>query len=250
MAKIAVLSDLHLPNRADDVNRLFARLLEEFRASHVTELWLLGDIFDLFVGNFSFWKDLHRDIFEHFERLSRMGCQITYLEGNHDFRMNAVLESLGLRVRDEVCHKTVSGLACELAHGDLVNTEDAAYLRWRAFTRNPWLHRVVGSFPSYLAEQLLLPMSEAISRKSRKHSGVSPTQETSLRDLYRAHAEARFQEGVQALFLGHCHISDLYVRPGSKEFYLNLGTWLSGSYRYALWEPEKNFLPEVLKANG
>jgi hypothetical protein len=44
--------------------------------------------------------------------------------------------------------------------------------------------------------------------------------------------------------LGHCHVDELFTQNDA--FYLNLGTWLDGSQRYAVWQPDQEAFPNVL----
>ena len=64
-----------------------------------------------------------------------------------------------------------------------------------------------------------------------------------IREKYREFATARFREGYQAVFLGHCHVEDLWTKGGS--FYLNAGSWIGTERRFALWEPDREPFPKL-----
>lgn len=248
--KIAIFSDLHIPNfghheRAERFARVLRRLREE---EHIAKLWLLGDIFDLLVGNFDFWRKLHAPIFQELKALQNSGCEILWLEGNHDFHFLEIGNLVGAEVRDgpqiiEIpeYHKRVY-----LAHGDLVNTNDRAYMRWRAVTRNPIFRKTISLIPELIAEERIRPVGEKISSTSRKYSKSEVANESAVADLYRNFAKNRLLEGFDGVFLGHCHIEELFDLQG--KFYLNLGSWLGASYPYGLWDLSTDKLPRKLLA--
>ena len=75
--KILILSDQHFYNLADTRSDLFVSVLKKIRLEKlhpgVKELWLMGDVFDMVIGNFSFWEKIHKEIFEEFRAWTRAG---------------------------------------------------------------------------------------------------------------------------------------------------------------------------------
>ena len=243
--KIAVFSDLHLREDNVTLRRNFARLLRQLaEEDRITDLWLLGDIFDLLVGPFAFWKKSYPEIFEALALLRRNGVHVLWCEGNHDFNIEGLTRELSIDVVDGENTYLVGkeNLKVFVAHGDLVNPEDKAYLAWRAITRNTKYRKVLDWTPGFLAQKYLKPWAEGWSarsrEKSRRYAG-------DLHGLYRSFADKRFAEGFRAVFMGHCHIEDLYRAENA--FYVNLGSALDGVLRYALWDPDADRFPKVLK---
>jgi len=239
--KIAIFSDLHLKNPQSPEGDKFLEVLRELRTKKkIKELWLLGDIFDLLVGPFAFWRKMHAEIFQELKTLSESGSKILWLEGNHDFHFLELANLFGIDVLDGPQSRIVGGKRVLLAHGDLVNTEDKAYLRWRATTRSTLFRRAISMIPESFAEEKMLKLAEKVSAKSRHYSA---SHDRDLKTLYRKYADDSFKQGFDAVMLGHCHEFDLYKNQNA--FYLNLGTWLGGEKRYALWEPKKMESPEI-----
>lgn len=239
--KLAFFSDLHLGPNPDARSKTFAAIIDRLTREGVTELWLLGDIFDLCVGNFRFWVPRHADVFDALGRLRASGARIVWLEGNHDFHVAELLAPLGIEVVDAELIQVRGGRRLFLAHGDLVNPDDEAYLKWRAFTRNPRFRRLLDLCPDWFANLVLRPFAERTSRSSRRQERDTPTL---IRDRYRAYAAARFAAGIDGVVLGHCHVDDLWT-PKDRQFYLNLGSWLDGTARYATWSPDTEPFPNV-----
>ena len=251
--KLAAFSDLHLPNHSNARTRGFRDLLRSFReGGQVTDLLLLGDIFDLLIGPFSFWRDVHAEIFSEIEAFVANGGRVVWLEGNHDFFFKDAFRDSGIEFHDEPFTLEVGRERKKiyLAHGDLANPDDRAYLRWRAFTRSPFFRLIFGSVPESLAKSAMIPLAERVSRKSRKRNSPpdyvasDPEMTEKLRALYRRFAEDRFKEGFRGVMLGHCHIVEEF-RSNDGHFYVNLGSSFGPSLRYSLWDPDAEAFPKI-----
>jgi UDP-2,3-diacylglucosamine hydrolase len=246
MSKIAIFSDQHLPRESIYKKDLFLHLLSELRDS-CTELWLLGDVFDLFVGHFKFWKNEHALFFAELAKWTHSGKNVLWIEGNHDFHIETHLKDLGVTHSVEALTKEVplkngtKPLQVYLAHGDLVDQEDAAYLKWRSFIRHPLFVKTLERCPEIFAKHLLLQIAEGLSGQSRKRD--EPWQHPQVKEIFRSFARARFSEGFDAVFLGHSHVYDLLEEKG--HVFLNLGSWLDPAPKYAIWEPNENIVPSI-----
>jgi UDP-2,3-diacylglucosamine hydrolase len=210
---------------------------------------MLGDIFDLMVGSFEFWKREFQELFEALEFIASTKSKILWLEGNHDFGLKTLLQKSGIEVFDGVVIKSFGEKKVYLAHGDLVNSEDFAYLRWRAATRSTRMQWALKLTPGFLMRKGIVPLAEALSAESRRRPRDD---DQTIRSRYRSFAEQRWVEGFQGVFLGHCHVDDLYQDPPAQHFYCNLGGPIeagsdptSVAMRYALWIPELESFPKI-----
>jgi UDP-2,3-diacylglucosamine hydrolase len=244
--KIAIFSDLHLQRDRPDGARLFEDLLlrlGEENPGPGNELWLLGDIFDLMIGPFLGWTKLYPGIFTAFRKLKTQGWRLLWIQGNHDFHLEKLLESLGIEHSDSEIVRTVAGKRIYLAHGDLVNLADHKYLKWRSWTRSPrflkllnWVHRTAGV-------RGIEKIGNRYSRRSRKRLVEIPDSEIT-REIYRDFARKKWAEGYSLVLLGHSHIEENFTE--NEGHYLNLGSWINYSPRYALWDPEQDNFPKRL----
>jgi UDP-2,3-diacylglucosamine hydrolase len=245
VTQVAIFSDLHLPGSPQDSPRsdhetLFIKTLAHLRARNVDELWLLGDIFDLMVGPFPFWIDRHLDFFREIDAWTSDGRQVIWVQGNHDFFLEELLRKRGVRVSDDFIERRFGHKRVYLAHGDLVNTEDAKYLRWRAATRNPIARGVLQTIPEALRKKLIPLIGAKLSDKSRAQSRENGRQE--LEEVFMNYARKKWAEGYTGVCLGHSHIETLVEEKA--HFYTNLGSWINYSPRYALWIPEEYNCPK------
>lgn len=257
--RILLTSDLHISTPEDPVLKNFQNLLEkEFLHNSIfspqdQELWLLGDIFDVLIGPFGFWLRKYLKFFSLLNRLLSEGVKIVWLQGNHDFFIEDLEHQLspGLMIKDDfVCINLATGHKVFLGHGDLVDSTDTAYLRWRKTTRNPLLRALLMTAPNVFAENYLAPFASRISNKSKTHSRryLSDLKwvETQ-KNLFRQYANDKFSAGFSGVFLGHNHISDSLVL-GTHHFYMNCGSaeeFKNGTFRFVEWIPESGSPPRL-----
>jgi UDP-2,3-diacylglucosamine hydrolase len=245
--KIAFFSDLHLPNRpTDPAYRAFCTVLSQLASDkEMTHLFLMGDIFDLLVGNFDFWRKRHKIFFEQLAKLRDAGVEIVWFEGNHDFFLQDLVAPFGVRMVEDDETLTVGGKKIFLSHGDTVNPNDEAYLRWRKVIKSPVFRKSLSLAPAFLGELAMLPLAERASKSSRKRNRQSASFE--LRELYKKYAAEKIREGVDGVVLGHNHALEL--QPLGQGFYLNLGGREEREFTYALWNPTQEALPKLQSAS-
>lgn len=240
--KILILSDLHLYNQNDQRPGVFKTLLKRIRKEQlhpgVKELWLLGDVFDMVIGNFKFWKSLHSEIFEELKQWTTEGKKVVFVEGNHDFLIKSLLEEFNIEVFENPTYYMLpqSNERVYLAHGDEVEP-NKAYAKYRASMRSSGMRWAVNNCPEKLAQKILLPFGENLSKKSRAMNYLDNVE--AYKTIFRNHAFEKIKEGARAVFMGHSHFLDQYSHPTTSThspFYLNLGSWLEGTYRYGIWD--------------
>ena len=241
--EIAIFSDLHLDiSEENPKNQKFLALLDELCAEGISHLCLLGDIYDLFIGPQKFWRTVHRGLFEKLEALRKNGCEIYWVEGNHDFHIEKHLKALGIHVVLEDLRLELEGKKIFMSHGDTVNQEDEKYLKWRATTKSKAFRSLISAVPSFLGEKIFLPIACRASNKSKRERIKGPQPEIDA--LYVNYAKKLIEkEDFDAVLLGHHHKKCL--EKLGKGFYLNVGGWESGKGAYARWTPS-NPQPQII----
>lgn len=222
------VSDIHLKDineRSGNILLRFLRSLES-RERPVTHLFLLGDIFDLWIGEGRVFTERFKDVINLLASLRRQGVEIHYFEGNHDVHVSRFWErELGIPVWTEAKYFPVDGKLLRVEHGDLINLNDQAYLRYRRFYRHPVLEKLAYNLPGVFWDQV----GQWASRKSRGHSSKDRAdREIELRDMIRVHARRSFHESpFDAIITGHMHFRDDYEFEMSGRVIrsLNLGSW-------------------------
>lgn len=246
-----IFSDLHLPNHQSEDYELFIKILKNAEVrDDISEIWFVGDIFDLLVGEQEFWVAMHPEFWQGVERLAKRGKKILYFEGNHDFAFKKIAHRHGVQAFSEGRCVLFQGRRVFLSHGDEVDEDNETYARWRKFTKSSRVREIYRRLPRFITQKFILPFAESYSghRKRRRNPGHFENETMEYRAKYRNFAETVIRErSYHAVFLGHSHIKDL-TGFGGISFYCNLGSWLAEEKPYALWDPENDDKPRLLDA--
>ncbi len=136
-------SDVHIGEHAADTALTFLASLE-MHASGASHLFLLGDLFDAWVGDD--WCDpISAQAITRIAALTAAGRKLFVMRGNRDFLLDVSLPSpsrcagFASRTRatmlDDPTVIDLFGVRALLAHGDTLCTDDTDYQRFRALTR-------------------------------------------------------------------------------------------------------------------
>lgn len=223
----AFISDVHLRSLDERNGHLLLRFFSFLEAAPGRPtIFLLGDIFDVWVGNHRVFKKRFGALLEVIDRLRTRGCRIIYFEGNHDLHLKKFWQDkLGAEVFTEAATFQVGGMTIRCEHGDEMNLEDLAYLRLRRFLRHPVTEKALLNMPGALLDFL----ANKWSQHSRGQSSRDEKSEA-IRKTIRTHAErvAR-QENFDVIVSGHMHVRDdwSFDFEGRGVRSINLGTWLT-----------------------
>jgi UDP-2,3-diacylglucosamine hydrolase len=133
------ISDLHLSPQRPQLTRLFVDFLAQ-RASHASELYILGDLFDAWIGDDD---DALPEVRTALRALSEAGTGCALMHGNRDFLLGRrFARATGCRLIRDPWRIELGGERVLLMHGDLLCTDDIAYQRFRRRVRNPLVQRL------------------------------------------------------------------------------------------------------------
>ena len=141
--EILFISDLHLAWDKSEITQRFLHFLES-RAVQAKALYILGDLFDAWVGDDDFSPPTPV-IRVALKRLSQSGTNIYFQQGNRDFLLaNRFCADTGVALLDDPYVIDLFGIATLLMHGDLLCTDDVPYQEFRLKARSrEWQHNVV-----------------------------------------------------------------------------------------------------------
>lgn len=221
--RLFYLSDLHL-HSAHDRNALN---LEDFlrrvpkRGDTVA---LGGDVFDLFVGARKVFLKRFAPILTAMKDAESRGVILYYLEGNHDFHLSRVFRHHpNILVKTGDIELRLHNYRVHISHGDEIDGEDKGYLLLRAVTRSPVFTAVTALLPDLLYSTV----GKWSSRTSRKYTGhQKQSRSERVRDLFRAFAAAKVEQGTHLVLIGHSHLADqvdFQIDGTARGTYLNLG---------------------------
>lgn len=214
------ISDLHLDPSRPDIMAGFRAVLED-RAPAADALYILGDLFEAWVGDDDD-SPVAREACGALRTLSATGLPVYFLRGNRDFLVGEAFgERTGVRVLPERHIVEVAGRPTLLLHGDELCTDDVAYQAMRRQLRDPAWQAQMLSRPiaerRAMAEQLRAQSRDATSAKAEEIMDVNQ----------QAVEKALLGAGVRHMIHGHTH------RPATHRFELRgesaqrvvLGDW-------------------------
>jgi len=193
------ISDLHLDETRPETSALFFAFASG-AAARAEALYILGDLFEFWIGDDAIDLPLNRRVADALAGLSRRGTRLCLMHGNRDFLLGkAFADACGATLLDDPHEVDLYGRPALLMHGDTLCTDDIAYQQFRARVRDPREQAAFLARP--FAER------EAIVRGVRSHSEAAKAQKSmAIMDVSpRTVEEALRRHGYPALIHGHTH---------------------------------------------
>lgn len=197
------VSDLHLRAERPDLTERFARFLADSAASNVAALFILGDLFEYWIGDDDLEDPFNAGICGLLRSAADMGPRIGFIAGNRDFLIGErFAAAAGMTLLDEAVTVDVGGRPTLLMHGDTVCTDDLPYQEFRRMVRaREWQS-------AFLARPLAERRAEVENLRRRsvqamqgKTAEIMDANPAAIRAALAAH-------GCSRLIHGHTH------RPG------------------------------------
>jgi len=203
----AFAADLHL-SAGDGSGIARATALVDLCASRCGRLFLLGDLFDLWISGAELAMVEFAPLFAALKRAAAGGLAIDFLAGNRDFNFTAADgAALGVRVAaqeeidveiDVEIDDAAGSLRLRLLHGDQLLRDDVAYQRMK---------RVVRSGPvRFMARHMPRLLTQSIGRRLRRYSDqVVGTKPAARLRIVPAAVRERFATGARVVLCGYVH---------------------------------------------
>ena len=200
------VSDLHLDESRPGITALFLRFLEN-EAAHANALYILGDLFEAWVGDDEA-SPLADAVRSALLRLSSIGVPSYFLRGNRDFLIGPRFAAdTGTRLLADPCVALLNGEPTLLMHGDLLCTQDHAYQAFRQQVRDPAWRGEFLAKP--LTERHAFAAQARIASRQHQSGLMADATQESICDVTPSAVQATMaQYGVARLIHGHTH------RPG------------------------------------
>jgi len=214
------ISDVHLGFKGCQAQYL----LDFLRRVECEQLYLVGDIIDLWALTRSFyWPQAHNDVIRTLLGKAKHGTRVVYVPGNHDrvFRDHDGLVLGNVEVRREAVHETAAGRRFLVLHGDefdsivrasplLESIGSSAYAF--ALSLNRYLNVVRQRF-GYPYWSLAAFLKHRVKNAVKYIAGFE-----------RALAVEARQRGVDGIICGHIHRAEISDIDGIQ--YCNDGDWV------------------------
>jgi UDP-2,3-diacylglucosamine hydrolase len=220
------VSDVHLDVERPAATEQFLAFLE-FAATGAEALYILGDLFEAWVGDDDRESGNER-VCRALRALTSRGVACFALHGNRDFLLGAGFgERTGCRLLGDPVIAQLDGERVLLTHGDALCTDDHSYQELRSIVRAPAWQRRFLALPRTHRELL----ADEVRAGSRRH--ISRTV-PAIMDVNPQAVERAFRAAsVRRLIHGHTHrpaVHELEI-DGQPAQRIVLGAWYEqGSY--------------------
>jgi UDP-2,3-diacylglucosamine hydrolase len=214
------VSDLHLDNTRPHIVGLFERFCAG-EARGADTLYVLGDLFEAYVGDDDDAALNHR-VANALRGVADAGVPVHFIAGNRDFLLgDDYARRCGMDILADGTVVDLYGTPTLILHGDVLCTDDAAYLAFRKQVRDP------GWQAAFLARPLAERRAFAAQARDASRAHTSSA-DTAIMDVNQTAVERALREaGVEYMIHGHTH------RPAIHDFTLDgkpaqrivLGDW-------------------------
>jgi UDP-2,3-diacylglucosamine hydrolase len=193
------ISDLHLSAERPHITRLFFAFLRD-TAQRANALYILGDLFDSWVGDDNLDEPLNREVVAALRALSESRTPLYLMHGNRDFLFGKKFaEACEAQLLPDPTLIDLFGTPTLLMHGDLLCTDDVAYQNFRAKVRHPLVQALFRMQPLSLRKRLIGKLRSASeSAKSGKSEVIMDVSPATVQQVLREH-------GYPRLIHGHTH---------------------------------------------
>lgn len=217
---VLFVSDLHLDAERPDAIDAFVDFVSR-ECIKSERIFILGDLFEVWVGDDDDDPTLAR-VIDAIASLRAYEVPCYIMHGNRDFLLGETFASrTGAKILTDYVTVDIYGQSLLLTHGDLLCTDDTAYMGLRSTVRDPQWQTAFLARPIQERRKIAASMRE----RSKTETAVKPedimdVNQTAVEQTLRSH-------GVQILVHGHTH------RPGVHRFEIDgqaatrivLGDW-------------------------
>jgi UDP-2,3-diacylglucosamine hydrolase len=206
--RLAFVGDVHL-EPADLLLGEFLHFLDRL-GEDCGRIVFTGDLFSVWLGRRELEQSHHAALLRKLSELRERGVVASYIEGNHDFRIRSSHAGI---LFDDVAPETLTesfgGLRILVTHGDLANSSDRRYRRWRRFARSP----LIWGFFNMLPRTTRLWLAEATERRMRS-TNLDYKKEFPEGEVL-AYSAPFLEAGHDLVVMGHFHEQhDLRLEKG------------------------------------
>ncbi len=211
-----LISDLHLSPERPGVTQAFLSFLTH-QASTANALYILGDLFEVWVGDDD-QSALAKGVISSLKDLTERGVALYFLHGNRDFMVSKrFARETGCTLLPEHYVAHIEGRKVLLLHGDTLCIEDQDYQHFRRKARHP--------ISLWCLHHLPLRTRQKIGENGRaKSMAVNSNKSDNIMDVTNSEVERLMEKHqVNIMIHGHTHRPSCHQQKHGKRFVL--GDW-------------------------
>ncbi len=202
-------SDLHLSPDRPAARAAFHEFAQG-PARAALAVYLLGDLFDWWVGDDQIADPFVAGIVADLRGISATGIPLFIGHGNRDFLLGAQFaQATGATLLPEQQVLDLAGIRTVVCHGDELCTDDTEYLAYRARMRNPATQARLRRLP-YFVRRIIAWWLRRKSRdeKALKAEHIMDVSDAAVVAALRAHDAQRMIHGHTHRPARHVHVVD------------------------------------------
>jgi len=220
------LSDVHLSPQEPGRTGRFCRFLRR-EAPRTDELYILGDLFDYWIGPKHLNLAEYREAIDTLRGLVGDGVRVVFLCGNRDFYMRGFSEATGIEVvPNKTYHRmTVGSKRVYLCHGDYMEGRRGLGFAVQRFIRSGLVEWIWTRLPIWVGERGARFYRWVSERK--KPRGHRPVTGLAPYGLSAKQVAAELARGTDIIVCGHIHRAQEVRNPvdGMEGVLYTLGDW-------------------------
>jgi len=205
MSHTLFISDLHLSPERPRISEIFFGFIRD-PASRADALYILGDLFEYWVGDDDLGEPFNASIADALKALSGRGVALYLMQGNRDVLMGSQFATrCGAKLAADPTLLDLYGVKTLIMHGDTLCTDDVEYQKFRAYAHDPANQRRFLSQPLAERRKQITGMRAASeSSKREKPAEIMDVASAAVERALRDH-------GYPRLIHGHTHRSARHV---------------------------------------
>lgn len=200
------ISDLHLSPSRPKLTALFVKFLQT-KALTSKNLYILGDLFDLWIGDDNKNK-FYITVTKALSECSNSGVNIYIMPGNRDFFIGTdFADAAKAYLISEPKVILIHGKRILILHGDLLCAADKSYQVFRKIVRHPISKNLFLSLPLTIRKMLAKKIQGATKKVSAKNISENPAiadvTDLAVMKMMREHY-------IYYMIHGHTHQPDIH----------------------------------------
>lgn len=219
------------------IKKLFESVLNDGDCTH---LFLMGDIFDLWVADHSYFNSKFSKTLSLLDQILKKGISVHYFEGNHDLDLDPYFGKRGVHVHKDATTLMLGKHIVHLEHGDQMDPEDKGYLFLRALLRTRFMRAIGRHMPGFFVRGLGNFMSSTsrkyTDRLKKNLASEAEARKEKIFEKIRIHVRKLIdaKECFHYFISGHVHerFHETLVHGGASVEVINLGSWLGEKKPY------------------
>ena len=219
------ISDLHLTPERPQIIQLFVRFLGQ-QACRADALYILGDLFEYWIGDDAAEHIGHRSAVESLRSLCDSNVPVYIMRGNRDFLLGEhFCDQTGCQLLTEPMRLCLYDQQVLIMHGDSLCTDDVDHQLFRKRVLDPAWQRDFLARPILERLEIALDLRKGSENSKRQKSAAEmDVNQTTVESVMRTH-------NVDLLIHGHTHRAAIHEMEldGRRARRIVLGDWYQHS---------------------